>query len=539
MARENMLDKIRGWIVSMLGIFDKPKEINEIVETQISEIHYKELEKWKAIYAGFYEEWYQMKYITIAGQKQRRRHSLHMAKVSAAEMAKLIFSEKVEINISNEQHSKNIEEILEDNRFYKMFQEKVEQMLALGGLILKVFPKMQPDQTYKLLINYVTPDCFIPITWENGNITEGAFLNVTRKGNKQYCLFEIHKWDIQKDDNGNLQKVYMVQNILYERDDRSGTTAKEVPLSILYPELSPVTYIAGLTQPLFQYAKPNIANNFDLQSPLGVSIFANALDTLYAIDVAFDSFIREFRLGKRRIIVPATAVRTIIDPSTGEMHRYFDAEDEVYQAMNFSDPDKQKISDNTVPLRVDEHTSAINSLLNLYATQIGFSAGSFTFDGIQMKTATEVISENSKTYQTIKSNEHLLEEVLEKFIYTITEVSALYGIYPMPEDFDVDFNWDDSIIGDKYQDTDFYIKLNQNGMVSKKYSIMQILKFTEEQAEEMLKEIQEEEQSAQPDINSLLTNVDPTGSIKGEGSDQSQEPQNGSGIMDDSSDGDN
>lgn len=501
------MDKIKGWVFNLLGgIFsDKSKEIQEIVDTQISEIHYKELEKWKAIYAGYYEEWLMLRYTTVNGEKKRRRHSLHMAKTSMAEMAKLIFSEDVEINISNEQHQKNIDDLLEKNRFYKVFQEKVEQMLSLGGLVLKAFPKLQPGGTTKLLINYITPDCFIPIAWENNLINEGAFLNVTRKGDKMYCLFEIHRWDYS-----NGQQNYVIKNVLYEKDNRTTTSAKEVELAVLYPDLEPVVTIQGLTQPLFQYIKPNIANNFDLQSPLGISVFANALDTLYAIDVAFDSFIREFRLGRRRIIVPATAVRTIIDPNTGQMHRYFDADDEVYQAMNFADPDKQKVTDNTVPLRVDEHVSAINALLNLYAVQIGFSAGSFTFDGVQVKTATEVISENSKTYQTVKSNEHMLEEGLEKFIYTLSEVAALYNIFPLPtEEYEIDFNWDDSIVGDKYQDTDWYIKLNTAGMISKKYSIMKILGFTEEQAEEMLKEILAEEQTSTPDINDVLSQTNP------------------------------
>jgi A118 family predicted phage portal protein len=524
MANGSLIDRLRGWMISMIGIFSNSKEIQDIVETQISEIHYKELEKWRAIYAGLYDEWNNLKYVTIAGDRKRKRHSLHMAKMSSAELAKLIFSEKVEINISDVQHGENIDSLFESNRFYKVFQEKLEQMLALGGIVLKAFPKEQPDGTYKLLINYVTPDCFIPISWENGCISEAAFLNVSRKGDKVYCLFEIHKWKIGTNEDGSISNDYTVQNTLYEKDYRTTTSAKEVDLAVLYPDLEKLVTIKGLTQPLFQYAKPNIANNFDLQSPLGVSIFANALDTLFAIDVAFDSFIREFKLGKRRIIVPAQSVRTIVDPNTGEMHRYFDAEDEVYQAMNFVDPEKQKITDNTVPLRVDEHVSAINALLNLYAMQVGFSTGSFTFDGIQVKTATEVISENSKTYQTVKSNEHMLEEVLEKFIYTLSEVAALYDIFPLPNgEYDIDFNWDDSIIGDKYQDSDFYIKLNQNGMVSKKYAIMKVLGFTEEQAEEMLEEIKEEETSQNPDINDILNNNNPLQNMTGDNTDKKNE----------------
>lgn len=489
--------------MSMLfGLFNDSKEIREIIESQVSEEHYKDVDKWKEIYAGYFEEWHKEKYVTVNGTKTRRRHSLNMAKISTNELAKLIFSENVEINISNVTHHENIHEVLKQNRFYKIFQDKLEVMFALGGLVLKANPKELPGGLYKLLISYVSPDCFIPISWESGVVNEAAFLTITKKGDKTYCLFEIHEWDHSESEDG-IKKLYTITNKLFEKD-RNGSTAKEVPLSTLYPELQEYVPIENLTQPLFQYIKPNIANNFDLQSPLGISLYANSLDTLYAIDVAFDSFIREFKLGRRRIIVPSQAVRTVIDPETGDMHRYFDADDEVYQAMNFADPEKQKIVDNTVGLRVDEHINAINGLLNLYAMQIGFSTGTFTFNGVQVKTATEVISENSKTYQTIKANENVLEEGLERFIHTLTEVAALYDIYPQPEEFEVEFNWDDSVIGDKYTDSDFYIKLLTNGLVSKSFALQKILGMTEEQADEMVAGVAEEQKSLNPEMDELL-----------------------------------
>ena len=513
-----LIGKIRGWVGSMFGFIgnSESKQITDLIQTEISKEHYKFLESWKEIYAGYYSEWHDYKIQTVNGVKKKRRHTLNMAKISANELAKLIFTEQVEINISDNSHNESMEQLLNDNRFYKVFQEKVEQMLALGGMVLKANPKEQPDGSTKLLIGYITPDCFVPISWENGEITEGAFLNISRKDKKIYCLFEIHRWVYTTNEQEQLVKLLTIENVLFEKDSELGQP-KRVPLSTLYPDLQETASIEGLTRPLFQYIKPNIANNFDLQSPMGISMYANSLDVLYAIDVAFDSFIREFKLGKRRIIVPTAAIKTVIDPQDGTMHRYFDADDEVYQAMNMGDPDKQKITDNTVGLRVGEHVAAINALLNLYSMQIGMSPGSFTFDGVSVKTATEVISENSKTYQTIKANTNSLEEGLRNFIYTLTEVAALYDILPMPaNDFDVEFLWDDSVIGDKYTDSDFYIKLLGSGIVSKKYVMLKVLGLTEEQAQEMMDEIKEEQQSETPDLNELLNADNPLNGLNGD-----------------------
>lgn len=487
-------------------LFTRNKKLSEIVKTQVSEEHYQMVETWKALYAGYYEEFHKVKYHTIEGQKTRTMKTLNMAKVVSQELAKIIFTENVIINISNEPFKDNVDNVLSGNRFHKVFQSRLEQMFALGGLVLKANPKAKPDGTYKLLISYVTPDCFIPISYESDEIHEGVFLKITKKENKTYCLFEFHRWEYKKDEETKeLKKVYTITNELYERDSYNSEDAKKVPLETLYEELDEVTVIEGLTQQLFQYIRPNIANNKDLQSPLGISVFANSHDVLYAIDNAFDSFVREFKLGKRKIIVPAAAIRTVIDPVTGGSSRYFDADDEAYQAFNIAEPEKQKIMDNTVDLRVEEHVNAINALLNLLAMQTGFSAGTFTFDGQGVKTATEVVSENSKTYQTKQVNEQYIEEGLKKFIHTIGEVAALYDIFDAPPDeYDIELYWDDTIIKDKYTDSDFYIKLKTNGLVTAEYAVMKILDLTEKEAKTMIENIKAENQTMNPDISDII-----------------------------------
>jgi A118 family predicted phage portal protein len=504
----NMVSKMRRWISVLFG---KNKKLSEIVQTQVSEDHYKAVEMWKALYAGYCEEFHRVKYHTIEGQKTRTMKTLNMPKVVSQELAKIIFTENVDINISDDTFEENIEYTFKSNRFYKVFQSKLENMFALGGLVLKAHPKELPlgsMQSHKLIISYVTPDCFIPISWENEEINEGAFMTITRKGDKVYCLFEFHKWElttVETEEGNRQEKVYTITNELYEADKNVAADAKKVSLDTLYPELTPVTTIENLTQPLFQYIRPNIANNKDLQSPLGISIFANSLDTLYGIDTAFDSFIREFRMGKRKIIVPAQAIKTVVDPETGTMNRYFDANDEAYQAFNMADPEKQKIQDNTVSLRVEEHIAGINALLNLLAMQTGFSAGTFTFDGQGVKTATEVVSENSKTYQTKQVNEQFIEEGLAKFIHTLGEVAALYDIFDgPPENYEIEFYWDDTIVKDKYSDSDFYIKLKNAGIVTSKYALMKILDFTEEDADQMMKDIAEQNKSMNPDVDTIL-----------------------------------
>lgn len=133
---------------------------------------------WKSLYSGHYDDWHNVKYHTIEGQKSRRMASLNMAKVISQEMAALIFNEKCSINISDKTLSDDIKNILDKNNFIKEFQRYLEYTFALGGMVIKVYW----DEGIKL--SYVTADCFIPIAWDNKHITEGLFVNEISKGDK-------------------------------------------------------------------------------------------------------------------------------------------------------------------------------------------------------------------------------------------------------------------------------------------------------------------------------------------------------------------
>ena len=468
-------------VMYRMGLIRGIQNISQL-DVATDEEHYRLVDMWHSLYKGYLstgldgEPWHDVKYHTINGPKTRRMHSLNMPKVASEEMARLVFNEKCRINVSDEELAENIGAVLKQNGFYKRFQTYLEYSFALGGVVAKTYAVTGRNGAPELRIGFVTADCFLPISWSNGKITEGVFINQTKKGTKWYTHLEWHQWEGTE---------YVIRNELYE-SDRANEIGVRVALETLYPELEQEVRIQNLSRPLFVYFKPNIANNFDTQSPLGISIYANALDTLKAIDIAFDSLIREFRLGKKRIIVPATAVKTVVDPQTGHLHRYFDANDEVYQAFNFQDAESQKPIDISVELRVDEHIKAIQALLDIFSMQIGFSAGTFTFDGQSVKTATEVVSENSKTFRTKNSHEVIVEEGLKELITSIVEVAELYGIFSAPAEYEVNIDFDDSIAEDRDSNADYYLKLKNGGLISVKTALMRILDYTEEQAEEEL-----------------------------------------------------
>lgn len=471
-----------------LGLLKEIEKITDLKDVSINDEMFQKIEIWKALYKGYYSEWHDVQYQTIDGPKQRRMFTLNMGKIVSSEMASLVYNEKCEISIDNETVSEFIHEVFKHNKFDKKFQDYVEYMFAHGGMVIK--PYVEND---KIMLSFVTADCFIPISWRNDTINEAVFPYEFKKRNKKYTHLEWHLWE-----NG----VYVIRNEVYESQNGVDLGVK-VPLKNFFPDLEEEVSIGNIKRPIFAYFKPNTANNIDIQSPLGISIFANALDTMKAIDTAFDSFHREFRLGRKRILVPAHMVKTVIDPETGAAHRYFDSTDETYEAFGDGNMDSDKIQDISIELRVEEHVSAINALLNIFAMQTGFSTGTFTFDGQSMKTATEVISEQSKTFKSKQSHENIIEEALQELIDSIVAMGVLYGMINAPEEYEVTVSFDDSIAEDKGAEINQQTQLVAAGMQSKKRAIMKVQGVTEEEAQQILQEIIEEERRQSPDLNEL------------------------------------
>ena len=475
---------------------------------------------WKWLWKGFYKPWHVIKAPTVSDPNATRNmYRMDMAKAVCAEMAGLVWGEECTVNVNmtgRESTDKNpdplnefVQKVLIKNAFHTKMQESIEEGLALGGSALKTWAESRHDEngneipdTRKIMIGYAMADQFIPLSWDNAKVTEGVFVSRIAKGGYYYTRLEWHKW------NGT---TYVITNELYRAEMNKGKNPEETqdilgvryPLSEIYPYLDEETEIP-VTESLFTYWRTPIANNLDDNSPLGMSVYGNALDTLRALDICYDSFVREFRLGKKRIIVPARAVRSVVDPASGRLVRYFDANDETYEALASDTPDDLKIQDNSVTLRVEEHVAAINAFLSILCMQVGFSAGTFTFDEhTGLKTATEVVSENSKTYKTIKTIQNQLRPAIEHLVRNIIDVAVLYDIdidgqkvsNLIGNGYDVNITFDDGVTQDRQTNINEGVMLVGAGIISK-YTFLTDQKYgiglTPEQAEAELAKVKEE-----------------------------------------------
>ncbi len=422
------------------------------------------------------------KFAKKGGLYQGGTRSLAMlgtAKVLCDSLSTLTFTEPPTFIIDNPEVSDYVNNVFAENNLFYRMSEILSYSYALGGCFFRPFIKDN-----KILIDCIYGDDFIPTSWDNFGILEGCFISSFCKNGVKYVLFERHSIR----DNAPL-----VENTVFCADDDSFTP---FDIAEIFPNLKDEVYYDDLGIPvLFSHFKPANSNNIFPDLPLGISVFANAIDTIKALDIAFDSLSREFVLGRKRIIVPSSCVQTVVDISTGQQRKYFDADDEAYVALKCDEERDLKITDNTVELRIEEHISAINALLNILCFQTGLSIGSFSFDGNSApKTATEIISRDNKTASTIKHNKNNLSFCLVSLAKTIIALGAFLG--DLPEDStlntDVKVVWDDSIIVDSNTVIDNNIKLVSAGLKSKSSAISEIIKCDRNSALDELRLISDE-----------------------------------------------
>ena len=445
-------------------LFGKRGSAKNTVLSEVSAASGNDIAAWQDIYNGGGEWRYTRKGGLNGGM--RRVASLGAAKALCAELSRLCFTEGTELVCADRETQRFLEKTLDDNGFYERFSDFLEKAFALGGGVIKVY---RDDSGVRL--DFITADCFVPTKWDSRGFYGGAFGSSIIENDKSYVLAETQEIT----DNG-----LVIENRLLNENGR------EIELSELYPRMREKTVIKGLTKPLFVYFGTGAGKNRQCP-PLGASIFADSVDILKAIDTVFDSLTREFILGRKRIIVPSYAVRGEYDEN-GDLKRYFNVNDEVFEAFSTSDTDELKITDNTAALRVTEHVEALSELLDLLCMQAGLSEGALSFKSGTLRTATEVISRNSRTYRTACLYRKLIAKGLARVAENICILGKMSGELSQNACETATIRFADGVCEDEGTKTDRIQKLCAGGLISKARAVSEIYGISLDEAKAMVKE---------------------------------------------------
>lgn len=453
------------------------------------------IRRFRDVYAGHLHDWHDVGTVTQDGVKSRCMATLRAAKTVCAELTQLICSEGVRISIASNYRADDgsadpvadsVRSVLDNADFEDRFPAFAERVLAEGGGAVAL---VASQNRRSLSLRFYDALHFIPLRWDGSVITDARFVDDLRDGDRRLCLITRH---CRRD------RTTTVTRTLYEVTG-SGTLGRELPLSDVFAEAEAEQVFRNVSGPLFVYFAPAGANNLAPQLPLGLSVYANALDTLRSLDVAFDSLRNEFLLGKKRIIVPAAALRRVIDPETGDSVRYFDNSNGVYEALNFDESDPFRIDDQTSVLRVDEHVAAINALLNLLCMQTGLSCGSLSFADGAPKTATEVISINSKSFRTRQLHQNAFRSRIRLLVRAVCDVLRELEYIPDDADCDVNVRFADGVITDEKTNAELTIARVSAGLQSRADAVSELDGVTAAEAREKIRAIDSETVSGPSD----------------------------------------
>lgn len=434
---------------------------------------YDFISNWEQWYRGNVDSFHIYKRKMANGKdKKFERLTMNMAKQVCEDMAKLVWTEKTKIELDTEEGTERLWGVLDSkkNNFSVNLPEFIERAMALGTGMLVEYTSN--DET---LIDYIDADLIIPFEYNNSYVSGVATISrSTEKDDKKniyYSLLTLHRFD---------GTTYSKEHQLY-KGDSVNSLGERIPLGAKYPDLEELVEYPTET-PHFQIFRPNIANNLDKTSPMGISIFANRIDNLKALDIKYDSFMNEFIMGKKRILVDRTAVKGSVDPETGTIAQYFDADDPTYMAV--SGMDNQPIKEIDFNLRTDAHIKAINTDLKYLSTGVGLGNNYYNFDGGALgKTATEVISENSDTFRSKVSHEIILKDVLYDLVKVICELEGItYN--------NISILFDDSVVEDKNAEARQALIEFNAGLIDKVEYFVKAHGMEKQQAEDYIAEIE-------------------------------------------------
>ena len=117
-------------------------------------------------------------------------------------------------------------------------------------------------------------------------------------------------------------------------------------------------------------------------------------------------------------------------------------------------------------LRTAEHNAGIQDMLNLLSSKCGFGENHYKYDNGNVSTATQIISENSEMFRTIKKHEIILESVLIELCRVLLRIGNAYMNAGLNEDVEITVDFDDSIIEDKETDFNRDSRMVQMGIMN-------------------------------------------------------------------------
>lgn len=368
---------------------------------------------------------------------------------------------------------------------------KLEIGCAAGGVTVKPYPK-----DGRLYFDFCFDWDLCPVAFDAaGQLHDAIFPDRFQRGKTYYTRLERHRIDGEN---------VVITNRAY-RSTNPDALGNECALSEVpqWADLEPEATATATGGMLFGWFKTANANTQDLTCPLGAAVFDKATDLLKEADAKlYSGLLWEYESGERAVHVDENALkpktRTVVNDAgqriTVEVNdRLAHLNGRLYRKV----PGVQKSETTDLfevfspPFRETSYISGLNQLLIRIEDLCGLSRGTLSDANTEARTATELKIIKQRSYATIADNQKALEKCLRDVIRAMDYYATTYNLAP-PGEYDVSFEWDDSIITDSQQQMSERLTLVSEGLMSAVEFRQWYFGETETQARAAIQAIREE-----------------------------------------------
>ncbi|MFE1770278.1 phage portal protein [Streptomyces sp. NPDC059008] len=321
------------------------------------------------------------------GKRDARLH-VPLAGDIAATSADLLFSEPPTFTVSDTGTQDRLAELVEAGGVENTLLEAAEVAAALGGVYLRI--TWDTSLAARPLLTIVHADSAVP-TFRWGQLSEVTFWrDLASDSSTVWRHLEHHE-------------PGRILHALYE--GTVGRLGRRVPLAE-HPEVAGLSESLGPEGDAIETGIPELTaayvpnirpNRRHRASPFGRSDYAALHDLMDALDETWSSWLRDIRLARARLIVPDGYLRDH-GPGRGAS---FDDDREIWQALAIPPTEASGITLSQFAIRVAEHQSTADAIVQQTVRSAGYSAQSFGLgDQGAAITATEVTARERRSMIT-------------------------------------------------------------------------------------------------------------------------------------------
>lgn len=438
-----------------------------------------ELALWRQWYKGDVPSFHRYHIYNGRRHVPCRKTGLGMGRQVCEDWANILFNEQVHIAVEHEATHRFVNEVLERENLFgrinrmqevKMYTGTVAYLPYADGVV--VDGDGRPMGGGQVRVNCLSVPDILPLRVEAGECTECAFTAHTRIGASTYTHLQLCLL--------NEEGEYVVENHLF---CTGGGAAEKVPLASVptFAGIAPVWRTGSRAKP-FALDTPGIAGNGN-EDGYGQSILAGAVPILQALDTVFDSYVNEFVLGKKRVVVTAAAARTL------EGAPVFDPNDVAYYQLPEDMGDTPFLKEIDMRLRAGEHQRALDDLLQLLSTRCGFGPDNYKYAlhrTAVTKTATEVTAQRQTRQQTREKHLKVLDRALRDLVRGIAELGVQALGLPLQPGAAVHILHNDAVIEDHGTRLDRLRADAEAGLIRRELYVMAAYGATEVEAKQMM-----------------------------------------------------